>query len=86
MNQAEVRDKRHCHKDRPASLETRTPFSAASPRHELGRLAIQETNKASTQTAPPEMNKNNPPPGTGDKEAPWKETAFFPSKAFCLRE
>lgn len=34
----------------PGRHRTRTPFSVGSQRHELGRLDIQETNKAPSQT------------------------------------
>lgn len=43
----------------PGRPWTRNPFSVGSQRHELGRLDIQETNKAPSQTGTPNRQQPN---------------------------
>lgn len=43
----------------PGRHRTRTPFSVGSQRHELGRLDIQETNKAPSQTGTSNQQQPN---------------------------
>ena len=70
----------------PGNAGTRTPFSVTSHRHELGRLAIQETNKAQDRLSPPQMNKNNLCAHSQGQESAWKEPAsFFLPKSLLYR-
>lgn len=54
-------------------------------RHELGRLAIQETNNPSNTDGPLKgRNKNNLNATNRTQEA-WKTPSFLPLKTLCLR-